>query len=90
VRFDADKVGMEYVFLSVSLFLSPNNLLSLPHSHLLSTHEMCNIPNQAAHYHIFGLLNFGFYLAWLLGRLRNNDVNPNCSFYKKTEDISKV
>jgi hypothetical protein len=58
VRFVVDEVALEQVFLPCFRFSPANQLLIIPsllHAHLSLPHEVCDSPDQAAHYSTCGL-----------------------------------
>jgi hypothetical protein len=61
MRIMVDKVTLEQVLFGVLLIIAPNSSSPFP--------ELCNSPDQTAHYHIFGLSIRGFIsdpaLDWL-------------------------
>jgi hypothetical protein len=64
------EAGFSPSFFCFTLLLIP----PLLHTHLLLSPEVCSSPDQAAHYHIFGVEVCGFFSDSALGWLQSKEV----------------
>jgi hypothetical protein len=75
VGFVMDKVALRQVFLQVLWFNTVNIIPPLLHTHLSPPYEVCNSPDQAAHYHTLGhKLGASSLTRHLAGKTGNNNL----------------
>jgi hypothetical protein len=79
-----DKVAQGQVFLRV-LWFSPASIQPLLHIHLSPPHEVCDISNQAAHYHHLGPKLGASFLTRHFGWKQNKKVKKNHDFEKASK-----